>query len=217
MLLEPLDNPGSLGELRTQMCERLDEQWLMLQQLTQCMHETTRQLATLTAMVGCGRTRNEQQQQQTRTVGRPLRFNPQSADDAASSAASVSGSAPASASSEATIALRAPLYIKERPPPRPKRRTAPLSIHKMMTTRVAASSVAALPVAIPQPQPQPHSHSHSHSLPTASPLQPVSPKLHSLPAPRKKDPAKSVLELARMFEHSHIANTAVTTVGAIVP
>ncbi|KAJ2603213.1 hypothetical protein EV177_006722, partial [Coemansia sp. RSA 1804] len=205
MLLEPLDNPGSLGELRTQMCERLDEQWLMLQQLTQCMHETTRQLATLTAMVGCGRTRNEQQQQQqqqTRTVGRPLRFNPQSADDAASSAASVSASAPASASasSEATIALRAPLYIKERPPPRPKRRTAPLSIHKMMVTRAAASSssaaassAAALPVAIPQPQPQPHSHSHSHShsLPTASPLQPVSPKLHSLPAPRKKDPAKS--------------------------
>ncbi|KAJ2558165.1 hypothetical protein EV175_000927 [Coemansia sp. RSA 1933] len=96
------DNPSSLGELRSQMCERLDEQWLMLQQLTRCMQETSRQLATLTTMLDYRSSQHERQL----TTNRPLRFNPQvQATDEAGSSTSVC--------SEATIALRAPLHIKE--------------------------------------------------------------------------------------------------------
>ncbi|KAJ2402022.1 hypothetical protein GGI23_001006 [Coemansia sp. RSA 2559] len=176
MMQKSADNPSSLGELRSQMCERLDEQWLMLQQLTQCMQVTSRQLSALTAMMDYRCSQHEQQRQ---TISRPLRFNPQmQGSDETGSATSIS--------SEATIALRVPLHIKERPSPpllpaKPKRRTAPLSIHKIIK-------------AAGQAQPQPRQLS-----------EPQRPVLQ--PNVKKKDSSKSVLELTRMFEHRHACST----------
>lgn len=93
-----------LEDLRQQLCERLDEQWLMLQQLTQLVHETNRQTAFLanalaqerqaryierasaSSSSGYGSPVNSPYicyeekaiQPQTR---KPFRFNPQTKDD----------------------------------------------------------------------------------------------------------------------------------------
>ncbi|KAJ1883200.1 hypothetical protein LPJ57_000299 [Coemansia sp. RSA 486] len=74
---------GGIAELKAQLFERLDEQWLMIRQLSQCVQETNRQLGMLTFFMqqhsiydnihgeeamGC--------RQPKVAAQRPVRFNP---------------------------------------------------------------------------------------------------------------------------------------------
>ncbi|KAJ2581784.1 hypothetical protein GGH95_001894 [Coemansia sp. RSA 1836] len=112
---------SEVGELKSLMRERLDEQWLMLRQLSQWAQDANRQLSFLTMAVYsekrahrigsehcccagsmCGRTRACPQQQQ-----QPVRFNPQQHPHRAEYPAGG-----ISVGHGTTIALRAPMTAK---------------------------------------------------------------------------------------------------------
>ncbi|KAJ2725138.1 hypothetical protein GGI07_001508 [Coemansia sp. Benny D115] len=64
-------NAGGVAELKRHVCERLDEQWLVLQQLAQWMQEANRQLGIL-AQTAAMQQQQQQQQQQSRRQSPPF-------------------------------------------------------------------------------------------------------------------------------------------------